>query len=150
MSLRVLSPLTFFGIAWEGEVLGLLWMLVLFTKKILYLFIFRQRGREGHREGEKHQCLVASCMPHTWEPGPKPRHMPQLGIEPAILWFTGQWSIHWATPARANISVWLPLTWPPLGTWPATQTCDQTRNRTGDALVRSPDSIHRATPARAK
>ena len=22
-----------------------------------------------------------------------------------------------------NISVWLPLTWPPLGTWPATQAC---------------------------
>ena len=25
------------------------------------LFIFRQRGREGEREGEKHQCVVALC-----------------------------------------------------------------------------------------
>ena len=29
-----------------------------FLKKSL--FIFRQRGREGGREGEKHQCVVAS------------------------------------------------------------------------------------------
>ena len=33
-----------------------------FLKKIL--FIFRDRGKEGEREGEKHQ-LVASCMPRT-------------------------------------------------------------------------------------
>ena len=30
-----------------------------------YLFIFRQRGKEGEREGEKHQCVVASCVPPT-------------------------------------------------------------------------------------
>ena len=35
-----------------------------------YLFIFRQSGREGEREEEKHQCVVAS-------------HVPQLGIWPA-------------------------------------------------------------------
>ena len=34
-------------------------------KKIFYLFIFRERGREGEREGEKHQCVVASCAPPT-------------------------------------------------------------------------------------
>ena len=28
-----------------------------------YLFIFRERGREEEREGEKHQCVVASHMP---------------------------------------------------------------------------------------
>ena len=27
--------------------------------KHFYLFIFRERGREGEREGEKHQCVVA-------------------------------------------------------------------------------------------
>ena len=27
------------------------------------LFIFRQKGREGEREGEKHQCVVASFTP---------------------------------------------------------------------------------------
>ena len=31
----------------------------------IYLFIFRERGREGEREGEKHQCVVASCAPPT-------------------------------------------------------------------------------------
>ena len=30
-----------------------------------YLFIFRERGREGEREGEKHQCVVASQAPPT-------------------------------------------------------------------------------------
>ena len=28
-------------------------------------FIFRERGREGEREGEKHQCVVASSTPLT-------------------------------------------------------------------------------------
>ena len=35
----------------------------LLFKKIL--FIFRQRGKEGEREGEKHQCMVASPAPLT-------------------------------------------------------------------------------------
>ena len=30
-----------------------------------YLLIFRQRGREGEREGEKHHCVVASHVPLT-------------------------------------------------------------------------------------
>ena len=30
-----------------------------------YLFIFRERVGEGEREGEKHQCVVASCAPLT-------------------------------------------------------------------------------------
>ena len=29
------------------------------------LFIFKERGREGEREGEKHQCAVATCAPPT-------------------------------------------------------------------------------------
>ena len=33
--------------------------------KRFYLFIFRDRGREEEREGEKHQCVVASCAPPT-------------------------------------------------------------------------------------
>ena len=28
-----------------------------------YLFIFRERGKEGERAGEKHQCVAASHMP---------------------------------------------------------------------------------------
>ena len=34
-----------------------------------------------------------------------------------------------------NINVWLPLVHPPLGTWPATQACVLTGNRTADPLV---------------
>ena len=30
------------------------------------LFVFRERGREGEREGEKHECVVASCALPTW------------------------------------------------------------------------------------
>ena len=32
--------------------------------KILFIY-FKQRGREGEREGEKHQCVVASCVSST-------------------------------------------------------------------------------------
>ena len=43
----------------------------LFVLKIL--FIFRENGKEGEKEGEKHQCVVASHMPPTgdlaWNPG---------------------------------------------------------------------------------
>ena len=38
----------------------------------IYLFIFRERGKEGER-GEKHQCVVGSCVSPTgdmaWNPG---------------------------------------------------------------------------------
>ena len=37
---------------------------------------------------------------------------------------------------------------PPLGTWPTTQACALSGNRTGDPLVCSLHSIHWATPAR--
>ena len=33
--------------------------------KRFYLFIFRERGREGESEGDKHQCVVASLVPLT-------------------------------------------------------------------------------------
>ena len=46
--------------------------------------------------------------------------------------------------------MWLPLTWPPLGTWPTTQVYALTGNWTGDPLVCSPHSIHWATPVRAE
>ena len=73
--------------------------LFLFFKRF-YLFIFRQRGREGQIEG--------------------------------------------------NISGWLPLECPILGTWPAIQACALTRNRTDDRLVCSPCSVHWAIPVRAE
>ena len=47
-----------------------------------------------------------------------------------------------------NISVWLPIVRPPLGTWPTTQPCALTGNRTGDPLVHRPALNPLATPAR--
>ena len=32
---------------------------------LIFKFIFRERGREGEREGKKHQCVVASHMSPT-------------------------------------------------------------------------------------
>ena len=43
---------------------------------------------------------------------------------------------------KRNTNAWLPLTFPLVGTWPATQACALTENRTGDPLVRSWHSIH--------
>ena len=48
-------------------------------------------------------CGHLSCILFRG-PGPKPRHVPWLGIEPVTLWFAGQHSIHWATPGRAHLS----------------------------------------------
>ena len=67
--------------------------------------------REGRREGGKHQCMkdtLTGCFSHTpsQRPGPQPRHVPWLGIEPTTLCFSGQHSIHWATSARAVCFVW--------------------------------------------
>ena len=51
-------------------------------------FIYFQRGewREKERERELSMCGCLSCGPH-WGPGPQPRHVPCLGIQPASLWF---------------------------------------------------------------
>ena len=34
-------------------------------KKISFIYLFLERGRKGEREGEKHQCVVASHVPLT-------------------------------------------------------------------------------------
>ena len=45
-------------------------------KKILFIyFFFRERGREGEREGEKHRCereMSIGCLLCTPQPGTKP------------------------------------------------------------------------------
>ena len=41
-----------------------------------YLFTFRDRGREGGREGEKHQCVVAPHTPPTGDPDCNPGMCP--------------------------------------------------------------------------
>ena len=41
-----------------------------FKKDFIYLSL--ERGREGRRGGEKHQCVVASRVPPTGEPASNP------------------------------------------------------------------------------
>ena len=57
-----------------------LFILFIFVK---VLFNFRERGREGEKEGEKHQYVVVFPSAPYWGPGPQPRHVPRLGIEPS-------------------------------------------------------------------
>ena len=35
----------------------------IFLKDFIYLFIFRERGKEGEREGEKHQSVASGAHP---------------------------------------------------------------------------------------
>ena len=59
-----------------------------------HLFIFRQKGRVGAREGEHQQCVVASRLPLTGDVAHNPGMCPRLGITPATLWFVDQCSVH--------------------------------------------------------
>ena len=68
--------------------------LFLFYILRFYLFIFKERRKEGEREGEKHQCVVASYTPPIGDLTCNPGMCPRLGIEVVILWFTGWHSIH--------------------------------------------------------
>ena len=58
--------------------------LFFFFKDFLkFLFTFRKRGREGEREGKKHQCVVASHTPPTGD----------LACNPGLCpdWESNQW-----------------------------------------------------------
>ena len=60
-----------------------------FFLKRFYLFVFRERGREGEREGEKHQCArntSIGCLPCT----PPARDLAQ---NPCMYpdWESNQW-----------------------------------------------------------
>ena len=75
--------------------------------KRLYLFLFRERRREGERQGEKHRCerhrSVASCVRPDWRLNPHPRRAPRLRIKPATFRFVGQHPANGVTPVRAEI-----------------------------------------------
>ena len=45
---------------------------------------------EGEREGEKHQCVVASHAPPYGDLACNPGMCPRLGIELATLWFAAR------------------------------------------------------------
>ena len=88
--------------------------------KRFYLFIFRQRSG-GEREGETAMCGCFLCTPY-WGPGPQPRHVSWLGIEVVTLWFAGCCPVHWATPGKRTVFVYIhansalfPTPWPTLG-----------------------------------
>ena len=63
----------------------------------LIFYLFLDRGEERERE-----ISVWSHVPPTGDLAHSP-HVPWLGMEPATFWFAGQHSIHWATPARADL-----------------------------------------------
>ena len=76
-------------------------------RDFIYLFLERGGGRKGR---ETSMCGCLSHAPHKG-PGQQSRHVPQQGIEPAILWFAGQCSTHWATLSRADSSIFDVLIW---------------------------------------
>ena len=65
------------------------------------LFIYFWRGEVRKRGTETSMCGCFSRTP-CQGPGLQPRHVLWLGIKLATLWFAGQCSIHWATPAKVS------------------------------------------------
>ena len=61
-----------------------------FKKDVLSLLL--ERGREGEREGEKHQCVVASCAPPTGDLACNPGMYPdwELNWQPLGLQSSAQ------------------------------------------------------------
>ena len=62
-----------------------------------FIYLFLEKGREREREGEKHQRVVASHMPHTGDLASNPGMCPRLFDSQATL-------NHSATPARALLN----------------------------------------------
>ena len=52
----------------------LLRLIIIFLKDCIYLFL--ERGREGERKGQKHQCVVASRAPPTRDLAHNPGRYP--------------------------------------------------------------------------
>ena len=56
--------------------------------KVLFIYLFLERGKgAGKKRGR--ETSVCGCLLHSsqWGPGPQPRLVPWLGMEPATLWF---------------------------------------------------------------
>ena len=60
-----------------------IYIYIYIKKTTFYLFIFRERGREGEREGEKRQCVVASHVAPTGDLTRNPGMCPD--------WESNQW-----------------------------------------------------------
>ena len=50
--------------------------------KRFYLFVFREKGREGEREGEKHQGVAVSHTPPTGDMAHNPGMCPDRESNP--------------------------------------------------------------------
>ena len=66
-----------------------------------YVFIFRKRGREGEREGEKHQRVVASHMSPTGDLACNPG----MCLDWKLNWWPFGWqaSIHSTEPRQTEL-----------------------------------------------
>ena len=69
------NPFNEYSQAYPATVLVLI-ILTVSTNFLKFLFIFRERGREGEREGKKHQCVVASRVPPTGDQACNPGMCP--------------------------------------------------------------------------
>ena len=74
-------------------------IIISFLKKD-FIYLFLERAREGEREGEKHQCAVASWAPPTGDLPCNPGMC--SGNQTSDSLVCRPHAIHWATPARAN------------------------------------------------
>ena len=74
-----------------------------FFKKRFYVFIFRERGRKGKKEGEEHRYVREAST----GPGPQPRHVPCLGIKPVTFRLVGWTLTYWVTPVRATCGIFI-------------------------------------------
>ena len=112
-----------------------------FFQRFIY---FLERGREGEREGEKHQCVVASQVPPIGDLACNPGMCPRLGIEPATLWFAGQHSIHWPTPAWAkNTNIFIEMRQLPPKTLAGQPQCGRVeRESTGESVCAVPAHLN--------
>ena len=126
-----------------------------FLRFFIYLF-FRERGREGEREEEKHWCArdtLIRCLLHapSQRPGRNPGMCPEsqtsdlLVKRPALnpLSHTSQGKDFYfflfregkgGRKRRRRTSMCMQP-----GTWPATQACALNGNQTCKLLARSPD-----------
>ena len=76
--------------------------------KRFHLILEKERGKENDRERNINVWLPLMCPP-TGDLARNPGMCPDWESNQWTLWFTGQHSIHWATPARADRFFWKDL-----------------------------------------
>ena len=59
-------------------------------KLFLKIYLFLERGEQREKEWERNINVWLSLTRSHWGPGPQPKHVPQLRIQPATLWFAAR------------------------------------------------------------